>query len=192
MNPREAHELLARAFAAERRFGESEQHVRAAIDAGDRQPTSILLLAEIQRDEGKLQEALQTITAAERRGNDLEVKHLYGIDYLRGDILARLNRPDEAIAAYRREILNSPEHLQSYANLAVIYLIEGERAEAERVLEEMARANPHRGAYLLAAKTLEAFEDLRGAARWRAKTSRTLSPRERGEGGAKRRVRGVD
>ena len=183
-NPREANELLARAFAAERRFGAAEQHAQAAIDAGDRQPTSILLLAEIQRDEGKLQEALQTITAAERRGNDLEVKHLYGIDYLRGDIVARLDRPDEAIAAYRREILNSPEHLQSYANLAVIYLIEGKRAEAERVLEEMAGANPHRGAYLLAAKTLEAFEDRRGAARWRAR-ARPLtlpSPRKRGEG----------
>src|SRR5881296_3948149 len=83
---------------------------------------------------------------SQRRSGDLEVKHLYGIDYLRGDILARLDRPDEAIAAYRREILNSPEHLQSYANLAVIYMIEEDPRAAKEVLRDMVQKNPHRGA----------------------------------------------
>jgi len=154
--PREAHELLARAYVEQRRFAEAEASARAAIAEGDRQPSSILLLAEVQRGEGKLAEALATIAEAERRANDLEVPHLYGIDYLRGDILARLDRPDEAVAAYRREIERSPQHLQSYANLAVIYAILGKRAEMERVLAEMTRKNPHRGAAALAAKTRRA------------------------------------
>jgi choline-sulfatase len=171
MNPREAHELLARAYAALRQWSAAEEHARTAIDLGDRQPTSILLLAEIERSEGKLQEALATITEAERRAGDLEVRHLYGIDYLRGDLLARLDRPDEAAAAYRREIDNSPQHLQSYANLAIIDRIEGKNAECDRVLEEMVRRNPHRGAYELAAKTLEAFDDKTGAARFRSRAA---------------------
>jgi tetratricopeptide (TPR) repeat protein len=116
-----------------------------------------------------LQQALQTIDEAERRANDLEVRHLYGADYLRGDILARLDRPDEAMAAYEREIARSPDHLQSYANLAVIQLILGRRGDAEQTLATMAAKNPHRGAWMLAAKTLDAFGDTRGAARWRGR-----------------------
>jgi len=170
-NPREAHELLARAALAQGRVGEAEQHARAAIDAGDRQPSSILLLAEVERGAGRLQEALQTVDEAARRANDLEVRHLYGADYLRGDLLARLDRPDEAAAAYEREIAASPDHLQSYANLALIQLIEGKRADADRTLERMARANPHRGAYMLAAKTLDAWGDKKGAARWSSRAA---------------------
>jgi arylsulfatase A-like enzyme/Tfp pilus assembly protein PilF len=165
-SPREAHELMARANEELRKYPEAEEHARAAIALGDRQPASMLLLAEIQRSEGNLQGALATITETERRANDVEVPHLYGIDYLRGDVLARLDRPEEAAAAYRREIDHSPQHLQSYANLAVIDLIEGKRGEAEQVLEEMTRRNPHRGAYLLAARTMEAFGEHASAARW--------------------------
>ena len=155
--PRESHELLARAYVEQRRFAEAEQSARQAIAEGDRQPSSILLLAEVQRAEGRLEAALQTIVEAERRANDLEIRHLYGVDYLRGDVLARLDRPDEAVAAYKREIEFSPQHLQSYANLAVIYVIEGKRAEAEKTLALMTRNNPHRGAQALAAKTRAAM-----------------------------------
>jgi choline-sulfatase len=171
-SPREAHELLARATLAQGRFAEAEQHARAAIEAGDRQPRSILLLAEVQRGAGRLEEALRTIEEAERRANDLEVRHLYGADYLRGDILARLDRPDEAMTAYAREIAQSPDHLQSYANLAVVEMILGRRADAQKTLESMAKTNPHRGAWLLAAKTLDAFGDSKGAARWRERAAR--------------------
>ncbi len=155
--PRESHELLARAYAEERRFAEAEASARQAIAEGDRQPSSILLLAEVQRAEGKLEAALQTIDEAERRAGDLEIRHLYGIDYLRGDVLARLDRPDQAVAAYQREIELWPQHLQSYANLAVIYVIEGKRAEAEKTLEAMTRRNPHGGARSLEAKTRAAL-----------------------------------
>lgn len=157
MNPREAHELSARALADERRFREAEENARLAIDEGDRQPSSILLLAEVQRAAGNLEGALQTVHEAERRANDLEVHHLYGLDYMRADVLARLDKPDEAVAAYQREIHFSPQHLQSYANLAVIYMIEGKRAEADKTLDAMMKVNPHRGARSLAAKTRAAF-----------------------------------
>jgi choline-sulfatase len=167
-NRREANELLARAYIERRQFPQAEQCARSAMETGGRQPVSILLLAEVQRAEGNLQAALATIDEAEARARELGVKHLYAVDYLRGDVLARLNRPEEAVAAFRREIASSPDHLQSYANLAVIYLVMENRRAADDVLNEMARYNPHRGAYLLAAKTLDAFGDRSGAARWRA------------------------
>ncbi len=157
MNPREAHELSARALVELKRFRDAEENAQLAIGEGDRQPSSILLLAEVQRAEGNLPGALLTIGEAERRANDLEVRHLYGLDYLRGDVLARLDRPEDAVAAYQREIQFSPQHLQSYANLAVIYRIEGKNAEAAKTLDAMVKANPHRGARSLAQKTRAAL-----------------------------------
>jgi arylsulfatase A-like enzyme/Flp pilus assembly protein TadD len=171
-HPREANELLARVALEEGRFDAAEEHARSALQSGDNQPATLLLLADVQRNAGQLDRALQTIQEAERRAAELGITRLQGADYLRGDLLARLDRPDEAAAAYRREIAAFPQHLQAYANLAVILIIQGRSAEANELLEQMARENPHRGAYLLAAKTLEAFEDRQGAARWRQRAAR--------------------
>jgi arylsulfatase A-like enzyme/Flp pilus assembly protein TadD len=174
-HPREANELLARVALAEGRFDAAEEHVRSALESGDRQPATLLLLADVERTErtaGKLEQALRTVQEAEQRAAELGVGRLQGADYLRGDLLARLDRPEEAAAAYRREIAAFPQNLQAYANLAVILMIQGRSAEAHEVLEQMARENPHRGAFLLAAKTLDAFEDRQGAARWRQRAAR--------------------
>ncbi|HET9225052.1 MAG TPA: sulfatase-like hydrolase/transferase [Thermoanaerobaculia bacterium] len=171
-SPREANELLARVALEEGRFDAAEEHVRSALQRGDNQPATLLLLADVERSTGKLDAALQTVQEAERRAAELGIGRLQGADYLRGDLLARLDRPEEAAAAYRREIAAFPQHLQAYANLAVILMIQGRSAEANELLEQMARSNPHRGAFLLAAKTLEVFEDRQGAARWRQRAAR--------------------
>ncbi len=171
-HPREANELLARVALEEGRFDAAEEHVRSALQPGDSQPATLLLLADVERSVGKLERALQSVQEAERRAEELGVGKLQGADYLRGDLLARLDRPDEAATAYRREIAAFPQHLQAYANLAVILIIQGRSAEANELLEQMARSNPHRGAFLLAAKTLEVFEDRQGAARWRQRAAR--------------------
>ncbi|HYH47368.1 MAG TPA: tetratricopeptide repeat protein, partial [Thermoanaerobaculia bacterium] len=174
-HPRETNELLARVALAEGRFDAAEEHVRSALERGDSQPATLLLLADVERSAGKLERALRTVQEAERRAAELGTGRqgrLQGADYLRGDLLARLDRPEEAAAAYRREIAAFPQHLQAYANLAVVLMIQGRSAEADELLEQMARENPHRGAFLLAAKTLEAFEDRQGAARWRQRAAR--------------------
>lgn len=157
-NPLEAHEILARIQIEQRRFRDAERHVRLAIDAGDRQPRSLLLLAELQRAEGNLRAALQSIALAEQRMREMGMSKLFNIEHLRGDVLARLDRPEEAIAAYQREIAHFPQHLQSYANLAIIHLIEGRRNDADQVLQQMVEANPHQGARALAARTRKAFQ----------------------------------
>lgn len=177
-HPREANELLARVALEEGRFDDAEEHVRSALQRGDRQPATLLLLADVERTAGKLERALQRVQEAEQRAAELGIVgiggqgRLQGADYLRGDLLARLDRPEEAAAAYRREIAAFPQHLQAYANLAVILMIQDRSAEANELLKQMARSNPHRGAFLLAAKTLEAFEDRQGAARWRQRAAR--------------------
>lgn len=152
-SPLEARDVLARAAIAEGRLDAASMHARAALEASGRAPAALLLLAELQRAAGEYDVAMRTLDEAEHRS----AAPLQGIDHARADIFARTDRPDEAIAAYRREIARFPHHLQSYANLAVIYEILGRPREAEQLLAEMLRANPHRGARALAEKTRKAF-----------------------------------
>jgi arylsulfatase A-like enzyme/Tfp pilus assembly protein PilF len=170
--PAQAHALLARIALARRDFATAESQANEALGTQNPQPSTLLLLADVKRGKGDLAGALAATEAAAQRARELNVPALYRLDFLRGDILARMGRVDEAIAAYTREIATFPQDTQAYANLSIIYFIEGNRAEVDRLMEKMVKANPHRGAYALAAKTLESLEDPAGAARWRARAAK--------------------
>jgi tetratricopeptide (TPR) repeat protein len=170
--PAGAHALAARVALSRGDYRTAEEEARQAIGAQNPQPASMLLLAEVKRAEGDFPAALRELDAAAQRAKELNVPALYRLEYLRGDTLARMDRPAEAKAAYEREIATFPQDLQAYANLAIIAFIEGRRGEVDRLLEQMAAANPHRGAYTLAAVTLETLEQHDAAARWRARAER--------------------
>jgi arylsulfatase A-like enzyme/Tfp pilus assembly protein PilF len=169
--PSPAHSLLARVALERRDFATAEREAALAIGNHNPQPATLLLMAEVKRAGGDLQGAMAATEAAARRAQELGVPALYRLDFLRGDILARTDRPDQAAEAYRREIANFPQNTQAYANLAIIYFLEGRRADVDRVFEQMVAANPHRGAYALAAQTMETFEEKNAAARWRARAA---------------------
>jgi arylsulfatase A-like enzyme/predicted negative regulator of RcsB-dependent stress response len=169
--PPGAHALRARIALERGDLAAAETAAAAAIGTSNPQPSMMLLQVEVKRARGDLEGALAAANAAEARARSLGVPALYRLDFLRGDLLARLDRPAEAEAAYRREIENFPQHAQAYANLAVIYFIEGKRDAMNRMMEAMVAANPHPGAYALAARTLEALDDPAGAARWRRRAS---------------------
>jgi arylsulfatase A-like enzyme/Flp pilus assembly protein TadD len=165
-SPARAHDLLARVALAAGRLNEAEVQARAARESNPH-PSANLLLAEIAIRRGDHTGALRLLDDTAAHATELGMDHVYGLDFLRGDALARLTRPAEAEAAYRREIEAFPDHLQAYANLAVLYFVQGKRAAVQAMLEDMARANPGPSAYRLAAKTWEAFGDRRAAAAWR-------------------------
>ena len=165
-SPARAHELLARVAMARGRLDEAQAQARAAKESNP-QPSAELLLAEIAIRGGDHARALRLLDEAERHAAALKMDRVYGLDFLRGDALARLARPAEAEAAYRREIASFPDHLQAYANLAVLSFVQGRRAGVQEILEDMARANPGPAAYRIAAKTWEAFGDRKAAAAWR-------------------------
>lgn len=169
--PAQAHALLARTALERRDFATAEREANAAIGTENPQPATMLILADVKRTEGDLNGALRVIDAAAQRARELNVPKLYRLEFLRGDVLARMDRVDESVAAYQREIASFPQDTQAYANLAIIYFIEGRRDDVERTLQQMVKANPHPGAYALAVKTLESLEDKQGAARWRAKAA---------------------
>jgi len=165
-SPARAHDLLARVAMARGRFDEADAQARAAKGSNP-QPSAELLLAEIAIRRGDHAGALPLLDEAERQATALKMDRVYGLDFLRGDALARRARPGEAEAAYRREIAAFPDHLQAYANLAVLAFVQGRRAGVQEILEDMARANPGPAAYRLAAKTWEAFGDRKAADAWR-------------------------
>ncbi len=170
--PSPAHALLARVAMEGRDFRSAEREVSLAIGDRDPQPSTLLLLADVKRAAGDLPGALTATDRAAQRAKKLQVPALYRLDFLRGDILARMDRPAESADAYRREIANFPQNTQAYANLAIVYFIEGRRADVDRLLEKMVAANPHPGAFALAARTMETLEEKDAAARWRRRSPR--------------------
>jgi arylsulfatase A-like enzyme len=159
LEPREAHELLAKIATKRGDFAAAAREIEQADKAGTPQPSTLLLRAEIEVQQGALPQALASVDAAEQRAKEMGAARLYRADFVRGDALARMNRADEAEAAYRREIANFPNDLDAYANLAILRLVRGDAGGFERLLAEMVRANPTPAARALAEKVRKAVTE---------------------------------
>jgi arylsulfatase A-like enzyme/Flp pilus assembly protein TadD len=169
--PVPAHELLARIALAKGDLAVAETEARQAAGSRSPQPSSVLLVAEVKLKAGKPQEALQEIEKARALAKDLRLSSVYNLDFLRGDALGRLDRMEEAEAAFSAEIAAFPKNSQAYSTLAIIQFIRGNRTGVERTLEEMVRANPSPRSYLLAASTLDSLGEKSRAAEWRRRAA---------------------
>ena len=162
--------LLARIELARKNFGAAEAQARAAANDPNHRIAGEILLAQILAQQGRAAEALPLI---ERLGADIAAQGLGPIEafeFTRGDILGRLERNDEAIEAFRREIAHFPSHRQAYANLALVYAVGGHEREMRRTLDEMVRANPGLPALRFAAKTADALGDTETAESYRRRS----------------------
>lgn len=167
--PIAAHELLARIALARGDLAKAEAAARAATSSRNPQPSSVLVMAEVKLKAGRPQEALLAVEQASALARELRQNSVYNLEFLRGDALGRLDRMDEAEAAFRAEMSAFPKNSQAYSSLAVIQFIRGDRAGVERTLQELVRANPSPRSYLLAASTLDSLGEKSRAAEWRRK-----------------------
>jgi arylsulfatase A-like enzyme/Flp pilus assembly protein TadD len=165
--PTKGHELLARIALARGDLATAESEARAAAGSRNPQPSAILVLAEVRIQAGNPAGALEVVEQAQERAKELQLSSVYNLEFLRGDALARLNRGDEAEAAFRREIAAFPAHSHAYANLAVIRFIRGDRGGVDRLMDEMVQANPSPRAFLIAATTYGTLGESGKAATWR-------------------------
>jgi tetratricopeptide (TPR) repeat protein len=131
----------------------------------------LILSAQIDSAAGRLPEALSRLEMLEREAAVAHRLPFAYLQFVRGDVLARLERYPEAEAAFRKEIEAFPQNRQAYANLALVYLVQQRSAEAYAVLDAMTKANPDRHTYLFAAKTLDTLGDKRGADEWRRRAA---------------------
>lgn len=186
--PEEAHEILARVAAARQRIGEAEAEARQAVAAeSPPRAEAVLLLAETQSLNGRPREALDTLQPLAERIAKGERPPLRGLDFTRGDALARLgdanaandaNAADTAEAAFRREIALFPRDTRAYAGLAYLLASRGRTGEIDAVLQALAAASPTREGYLAAAAAADRLGNPAAAAAWRrrAAVGHTRSP----------------
>jgi choline-sulfatase len=154
--PRDAHLVLAQVALAKNDPASAEQHAIAAA-GNDPQPADLVLLADIAARRGAFSQALELLARAEQRAKASGIEQVYRFDAVRADVLARTGKPEEAIAAYERELAAFPRDLRAYTNLAVLYFVTGNAAAMEKTLARMTAANPTPAARQLAAKTRAAL-----------------------------------
>jgi len=162
-----AHVLLARIAVAKKNYAEAESEARLALNDEFSHVTATVLLAQVAATQNHPQQALELIAQAEREAQQRRLGNVENLNFVRGDALARMQRYDEAIPAFQREIVDFPHDKQAYASLYVVYMITGRAAEANQTLEAMAAATPTRRTYLFAAHTVEALHDVRAAETWK-------------------------
>jgi arylsulfatase A-like enzyme/Flp pilus assembly protein TadD len=137
-----AHALLARVALARGALDDAERECALSARAGV-DPEALLARVELRVRRGRLAEALALVEAARSEGASRGRRPFQGLEARRGDVLARMGRREEAVAAFRTELAAYPQNLEAYANLAVVLaLLERPQAEVRGVLEQMQRANP--------------------------------------------------
>jgi tetratricopeptide (TPR) repeat protein len=161
------HLLLSRIALAKKDFPRAQNEAaEAAKDRGSRIAAEILL-AQASAQQNALPQADEALQRAQSLNASEGGGPVEQLEFVRGDILARMERYPEAIAAFRKEIAEFPHNRQTYANLYLVLMVTNRPADAQQALEEMVKANPNRSAYLFAAHTVEALGDAQGAAAWK-------------------------
>jgi choline-sulfatase len=144
----------------------AESEARLAMLDPLQRVVGAVLLAEVLAARGRIDEAL-----AAADGADAELK-AHGLDpvprlhMVRGDLLGRLERLDEAEAEFETEIRWFPDNLTAYTDLAVVYYVTRRTDQARATLERMVEANPLPISMMLAARTAAQIGDTRAADAW--------------------------
>jgi choline-sulfatase len=165
-SPGAAHHLLGRIALARRDYETAAQEAREAAQSDLYQAAGNVLLARVLTEQGLYPAALQLLDKAKGAAAGAPVRDL---EATRGDILARMERPDEAEHAFKEEIAQFPQSTDAYTRLAFRYIILGRSADAEALLKRMTSVVPGRSSALLASEVWKASGNAEAAARWRAR-----------------------
>lgn len=166
-NPRKASALLVRIKGTRGDLAGAEALARELASGSSSTPADLELLAEVKVARGDLSGALNLLNDAEHRGGTHGQAMPFGLQALRGEILARTGRRNEAIDAYEKEIAAFPRNMSAYSMLAIVYVEAGRQNDAERTLERLVRANPSSASYELAAQTMQRVGQTAAAREWR-------------------------
>ncbi len=172
-NPAGAHQMLARVALQSGDLGAAEREVNAAMIDEAAKPRAMVTLAQIRAAQGRLPEAVQVLerTREEARSREMRVEHL---ELALGDLYAKMDRLPDAEKAFRREIEMFPSNLTAYSNLGVVLVVQKKYEEVDPLFALMARRNPSRRAYLVAAETYEVLGDTGTASEWRRRAAGAL------------------
>jgi choline-sulfatase len=163
--PALAHSLLSRVALARGDTARAEKEARAALAARGSRIGPLIAMAQVLKEQDKLEEALKLTDEAERDLSRMEGEQRFtGLFLLRGDLLARLGRGEEAEQAFLREIRDFPGSPTGYSRLAVLYAASGRPQDAVATIRRMVEYEESPGAYAEAVRTLRTLGDPAGAA----------------------------
>jgi tetratricopeptide (TPR) repeat protein len=170
LDPPRAHEILARIFMARGDLSRAESEARQATVAGDRAAARVTL-ARVLKQENRYEEALASLDEA---AHIIDTEHkppFAGLSYLRGDLLARLGRNEEAEKALNEAIALSPGDARAYQSMMVLLVAEGRGKEATRLVYQLIDRAPTPENFAAVVETMKTLGDADGARYW---TSRGL------------------
>lgn len=166
MEPVQAHELLARVWIARKDYDRAEREARLALEKDDERIIPLLTLARVEKERGNLEKALVHLDEAAARLEESGNRAISNVHFLRGDVLARLGRFDEAEVELRREIELFPESVLPYKNLVILLVTQGRIPEATKLIFELAEKAPTPPTYRAIIDTLGTVGDDRGVRFW--------------------------
>lgn len=164
--PAQAHEALARVWIARKDFEKAEAEARKALEADGERVVPLLTLARVEKERQNLERSLQYLDQASALVSERENRAFSNIHYLRGDVLARLGRFEEAERELRKEIEYFPDSPAAYKNLILLLVTQGRNDEATALVFRLAEESPTPPAYRAIIETLNTVGDDQGVRYW--------------------------
>lgn len=164
MEPGEAHEILARVWGRRGNVEKSEQEAQLSVQTSPSPVGALMMLATIEKERGNLEKALGDLDRAVEAAKRAPPRE--GLHLMRGDLLARLGRNEEAEREFRAEIETFPKTPDAYSSLIILLATERRLDEATKVVFEAIKASDQPHTYVVIAESLKAIGDDRGAMFW--------------------------
>jgi len=162
------HEVKARALLGKGDLAGAEAEARRSLETGPGRKRSWLVLADVLASGGRFEEALAMTDDLRKKVGERGLDDLAGYRFLRGNLLGRLGRWEEAEAEILEETRRFPGYVPAWQTLVLLRASRGRSAEARSAVDEMVAAAEGPAAYAAAAELLERLGDAAGASRLRA------------------------
>ena len=169
------HEVKARALLGLRDLAGAEAEARKSIETGPQRKRSWLVLADVEASRGSFEKALAMTDELKAKVGEKGLADLTGYRFLRGNLLGRLGRWEEAERELAEEARLFPHYLPAWQTLVFVRASRGRPAEARRTVDEMVAAAEGPAAYAAAIDLLTRMGDAEGAARYRAEGARRFA-----------------
>ena len=167
--PVESHKLLAQIAIERKDYTRATAEANALLVSNRTNPNALLLLGRVAQEEGRLDEALSDYDRAAAMCETQHRHMLQGLQFNRGDVLARMGHAEDAEGAFRKEIELYPKNPRPYKNLILLYVTEGKNDAATQLIFAMEKAAPTPPTYLAISETLRVIGDINGAHFWAAR-----------------------
>ncbi len=180
----EADEVLARAYLAAGDLGRADEAAARALAQGRQRKRALLVRARVAVLRGDLPRALALADEVKALVGEKEVGALIGFHYLRGDVLARLGRVEEAEQELSEEVRLFPRRADARVALVALYAASGRREEAVAAIRQILANVPGPEGPAAAAGSLESLGERRAADDLRRQAARRFpgDPRFRERG----------